>query len=204
MEVRERIIEVAGKMFFREGTRRITMDAIARRLGISKRTIYEVFKDKTELLKAVVDTVIAQIEEDSENMKKQASDSMELIMLVIEYGINAIREINPVYFEDVETRYPKLWNDTLMRKRERVLTDFQDFLSKGIEEGYFRKDLHVPLVARIFMEQMNVMHRKNIFPSGEFAADEIFEMLFLNFIRGISTSAGIKKLEELSKIKQNN
>ncbi|TCO09894.1 TetR/AcrR family transcriptional regulator [Natronoflexus pectinivorans] len=203
MEIRERILDTAGKMFFTEGIRRVTMDAIARKMGMSKRTIYEIFKDKNEILRASIADLIDKNELELNELKERSANSMELIVGAFEFGIKAINEVNPVYFEDLELYHPELWNETMYRRKQESYRDFQNLVKQGIKEGFFREKLNVPLVAKIFIEQMNAMHRRDVFPAHEYPAAELFETLFLNYIRGISTYAGIEKLEELllSKLK---
>ncbi len=197
MEVKQRIIEGAGQLFIKEGIRRVTMDYIARKLGVSKRTIYELFKDKTELLKACLQHIMLENDAQIEEVQKKASNVLEVVIGALVYGSKAIKEISHVYFDDLEVHYPLLWQETINYKREESYNDFQDLVKRGISEGYFREGLNIKLVAKIFIEQMNAMSRKEVFPPDLFPASEVFETLFLNFIRGISTVEGIKELEAL-------
>lgn len=197
MEVRQRIIEGAGQLFIKEGIRRVTMDHIAKKLGVSKRTIYELFKDKTELLRACLQHIMQENDTRIEEVQSKASTVLEVVIGALVYGSKAIKEISPVYFEDLEVHYPLLWQETINYKRDESYGDFQALVNRGIEEGYFRQGINVKLVATIFIEQMNAMSRKEVFPPDVFPASEVFETLFLNFIRGISTMEGIKELEAL-------
>lgn len=197
MELRQRIIEGAGQLFIKEGIRRVTMDYIAKKLGVSKRTIYELFKDKTELLRACLQHIMLENDARIEEVQSKASNVLEVVIGALVYGSKAIKEISPVYFEDLEVHYPLLWEETIHHKRDESYCNFQSLVLRGIQEGYFREGLNVKLVARIFMVQMNAMSRKEIFPPDLFSASEVFETLFLNFIRGISTMEGIKELDAL-------
>jgi TetR/AcrR family transcriptional regulator, cholesterol catabolism regulator len=197
MDVKQRILEGAGKLFIKEGIRRVTMDYIARKLGVSKRTIYELFKDKTELLRACLQFNMQESDARIEEVQNKSSNVLEVVIGALVYGSKAIKEINPVYFEDLEVHYPVLWQEIVNYKRKESYEDFQALVNRGIKEGYFREGLNVRLVATIFIEQMNAMNRKDVFPPDLFPAPEVFETLFLNFMRGISTMEGIKELDVL-------
>ncbi|GAO30905.1 TetR/AcrR family transcriptional regulator [Geofilum rubicundum] len=197
MDVKQRILEGAGQLFIKEGIRRVTMDYIARKLGVSKRTIYELFTDKTELLKACLQHIMQENDARIEEVQNKSSNVLEVVIGALVYGSKAIKEISPVYFEDLEVHYPVLWQEIVNYKREESYQDFQALVNRGIKEGYFREGLNVKLVATIFIEQMNAMSRKEVFPPDLFPAAEVFETLFLNFIRGISTMEGIRVLEVL-------
>jgi TetR/AcrR family transcriptional regulator, cholesterol catabolism regulator len=201
MEVKERIVEGAGKLFVTEGIRRVTMDYIAKRLAVSKRTIYELFNDKTELLKKALEHLMQRNEEQYEEMKADADNVLEVIVASLRYGVSTIKEISPAFFEDLETHYPAIWNEKITQRRKESFYDFQELVSRGIQEGMFRPNLNVKMVAKIFVEQMNAMNRKDIFPPDEYPTVELFETLFINFIRGVCTLEGIQHLEDLLEAK---
>ncbi len=197
MEIKERILEGAGKLFVTEGIRRVTMDYVAKKLGVSKRTIYENFADKTELLKACLERMYAKNDENFKCLKQNSTDVMEIMVGSLRFGVSAIKKINPQFFEDLEIHYPLIWGEMVAIRRSHMMQDFETLLLKGAEQKIFRDGLNVKMVAKIFIEQMNMMGRKEIFSPDEYPTTELFETLFINFTRGISTHEGINRLEEL-------
>lgn len=197
MEIKERIIEGAGKLFVTEGIRRVTMDYVAKKLAVSKRTIYENFADKTELLKACLKQMYAINDDNFRCLKEKSTDVMEIMVGSLRYGVSAIKKINPQFFEDLEIHYPLICDEMVAFKRKNTIQNFEKLLMQGAEQGIFRDNLNVKMVAKIFIEQMNMMGRKEIFPPDEYPSTELFETLFINFTRGISTHKGITRLEEL-------
>ncbi len=197
MEIKERIIEGAGKLFVTEGIRRVTMDYVAKKLGVSKRTIYENFADKTQLLKACLEKLYAINDDNFRCLKENSTDVMEIMVGSLRYGVSAIKKINPQFFEDLEIHYPLIWDEMVAIRRNNTMKDFEKLLLQGADQKIFRDGLNVRMVAKIFIEQMNMMGRKEIFPPDEYPTTELFETLFINFTRGISTHEGINRLEEL-------
>lgn len=197
MEIKERILEGAGKLFVTEGIRRVTMDYVAKKLGVSKRTIYENFADKTDLLKACLKRMYAINDENFRCLKEKSTDVMDIMVGSLRFGVSAIKKINPQFFEDLEIHYPLIWDEMVAIRRNQMMKDFEKLLLQGAEQKIFRDSLNVKMVAKIFIEQMNMMGRKEIFPPDEYPTTELFETLFINFTRGISTHEGINRLEEL-------
>lgn len=197
MEVKERIVQEACRFFLNEGVRRITMDEVARRLGMSKRTIYEHFRDKTELLHSCMlqsfarnDAEIAQLEGNCEHL-------LEFVLRILDYGSHSVKIINPAFFEDLRLYYPKLYNEMVAYRREAMVDQLRKLIEQGMKGGYFRQGTNAALVAKIFMEQMLAMNRRDVFPPELFSQSELFETLFLTTIRGISTKNGLQELDQL-------
>src|SRR5690554_3066002 len=100
MEIKERITRGAGNLFFSHGIKRVTMDKIAAEVGMSKRTIYENFNDKTDLLRASLDFFQEEHNRNLERMTGQAHNVIELIIGIMHYGIESIRVVSPVFLDD--------------------------------------------------------------------------------------------------------
>ncbi|HLW08099.1 MAG TPA: TetR/AcrR family transcriptional regulator [Marinilabiliaceae bacterium] len=195
MEIKERIVEGARKMFMSEGVRRVTMDQIAKRLGVSKRTIYEHFTDKTQLLEATIDESTKLHDEYLKDVFTTSNDVIELVVAGLKFGVASLNEINPIYMEDLQLYYPKVYGCSINQRRQELTSGFEGLLTRGIKEGFFRSNINVKLVAKIFMEQINAMNNREMFPVNEYPTSELFEALLLNFTRGISTLEGVKKLD---------
>jgi AcrR family transcriptional regulator len=197
MGVRERIIKDAGKLFFREGIKRVTMDDVAHELGISKRTIYENFKDKNDLLEATLQASI-----DSQNaligeMMDTAGNTFEVLVGILKYGHESINRVSAVYFTDLQRFYPKIYSSVFNKGWKVRIQNLKKLLERGKQEGMFRPEINTTLVSKVFSEQLAMLHNTDVFPHDEFPRKEMFETVFLNFIRGISTRKGVDLLEKL-------
>lgn len=197
MEVKERIVQEACRFFLNEGVRRITMDEVARRLGMSKRTIYEHFRDKTELLHCCMLASFAQNDEEIAQLEGNCDHLLEFVLRILDYGSRSVKIINPAFFEDLRLYYPKLYNEMVAYRREEMVDQLRKLIEQGKKGGYFRSGTNAALVAKIFMEQMMAMNRRDVFPPELFSQAELFETLFLTTIRGISTRNGLQELDQL-------
>ncbi len=203
MELRSRILEEATGQFFRFGIRNITMDDIAAALGISKRTVYEIFKNKTEVVISCLEELSKQQEIRNNEIISNSGNVIETIFSFMQEGIKVMNSINPVFFSDLKKFYPVI-ADTIYKENIKIrYTLTYKLLDKGVEEGIFRKDINIPIITKLFQEQINVISDEKIFPPEEFNHTEVFKNLVINYMRGISTPMGIALIDRLLDDNQN-
>ena len=174
------------------------MDMIADHLGISKRTIYENFKDKNELLKSCIDTAVAEQRRINEEIIRSSSNIIEAIFIFIKNSINTLKRINPVFFFDIQKYYPEIWNVTIQKNEERDYNRIVSLLNKGVSEGLFREDINVEIIARLNLEQFKLLSNQELFPEDKYSMVDIFENIVINFVRGIVTEQGSEILDTYS------
>jgi len=196
MEIKDKIVLSSGKLFFKYGIRNITMDAIAEDLGISKRTIYENFKDKDELLKYCLEANTLEQNKVVDEILNNSENLIEALIKIIKYNVNTLKLINPVFYFDVQKYYSELFELKIKKNSKRNLTRISDILNRGIQEKIFRSEINVEIVALLILEQFKMMGNQEIFPENKFSKVEIFENISVNFIRGIATENGLRLLEK--------
>jgi AcrR family transcriptional regulator len=197
MEVRKKIIDEATRQFLQYGVRNVTMDGIAASLGMSKRTVYELFKDKTSLVHSCLEVLAEKHKSKNEEIQHSSKNVIETIFSFMQEGIKAMNSINPVFFRDLEKLYPKTWNNLHMENEKEALSLSQELLQKGISEGLFRQEINIPIVAKLFYQQMNLLADEKVFPRNEYNYSDVFQSLTINFMRGISTTKGIELIDKM-------
>lgn len=195
MEVRDRILEEATRQFFKYGIRNVTMDDIAVSLGISKRTVYETFKDKTELVGTCMRYLIQKQDKMHQEIVSTSANVIEAIFRSMQQGMKAMSVINPVFFMDLKKYYPALSKSLHEENKEKHIKGTHTMLRRGVNEGLYRKEINIEIVSRLFHEQMNLIMDENIFSRDEFDITEVFSNLIINFTRGISTNKGIELID---------
>ena len=195
MEIKNRIITEARQLFVNYGIRSITMDMIAEHLGISKRTIYENFKDKNELLKSCINAAMADQRKMNEEIIKSSSNIIDAIFIFIKNSINTLKRINPAFFYDIQKYYPAIWSRTIQKNDERNFNRIVSLLNQGISEGLFRENINVEIIARLILEQFKLLSNQEIFPENKYSMIDIFENIVINFVRGIVTVNGLELID---------
>ena len=150
MEIRDKIIEEATKQFLLYGIRNVTMDDLANSLGISKRTVYETFKDKTELVHECIDSLTRKHEVKTREIISSSRNVIETFFTFMRESIKSMSSINKVFFLDMQRLYPGTWNCLSEENANKSFNLSKELLVKGIEEGLFREDINIPIIAKLF------------------------------------------------------
>lgn len=201
METKERIIRKASELFYQYGIRSVSKDELASSLNISKRTIYETFKDKEEILLSVISAMKAQRKADFESLVSDASNVIEVFIAIIE-----IHQTVPAccdrFYDEIHRYYPRVsrFIHDLNKENNRKL---RSFLKNGIKQGYVRDDLNVKVAAFLVEESTFTYAFANQRKRPKFSYHELFYTMMINFLRGISTTKGIEIIDDYLAKKRN-
>ena len=193
MEIKERIIARAGDLFFQYGIKSVSMDELASSLGISKRTIYENFKDKEEILSSLLVSLRDERRKVFDSLISDRNNVVEIFIKIIE-----IQQSTPIcnvkFFEDIQKYYPEA-NRNIEADKEKNKEFLVKFLQKGIEQGYIREDLNVEVTAFLVEQSTYIYIRATSLEKPLFTFSELFYTMMINFVRGILTEKGIKIID---------
>jgi len=192
-----RIVAGAAELFRTYGIRAVTMDSIATHLGMSKRTIYERFRDKDELLFAVMKEMIRKQKEIVENIMNSSSNVMEAIFTMLRISREHMASMNPLIGSDL-----RKYHDAVLQ-RIKATCDNPDhegarkLLKAGIEEGVFRDDIDIEIISRAVSGLGNLIGDTKLFPPEQFVQRDLLRNIMINYLRGISTARGNSLIDEL-------
>jgi AcrR family transcriptional regulator len=197
MDIRDRIIEEASESFKTYGIRSITMDSLANQLGMSKRTIYEIFSDKDELLMAVLEKMAQQQRELVKRVLNESENSISAIFKMLEISRDNFQYLSPAFQSDLK----KYHHDVLLKNAENLeMPDYRNHylvIERGMEEGLFRKDLNTELINRALYNLGKSMMDNDQYPFEKFTRRDVIRNLFINYLRGISTQKGLDLINQL-------
>jgi AcrR family transcriptional regulator len=196
MEVKERILEKAGDLFMRYGIRSITMDEIAAQLGISKKTIYQFFTDKDEMVTAVIDLEVQKNEMECVQFRKQSNDAVHQIFLALESMEEMLQAMNPQILYDLEKHHPRSFKKIRDYKYQFLYREITDNLRWGIEEGLYRPEINVDILSKIRIEMAFMPFNPDIFPHTRYKITELSFELANHFLFGITTIKGRQLTEK--------
>lgn len=192
VDLKERIIATATEAFTSNGIKSITMDDIANRLGISKRTLYEVFADKESLLKDCILKVQAERDRYLQGVYEQSHNVLEVILAVFQKSIEIFHSTNKRFFDDMK-KYPKVY-EMMKSSRDSDSEKTMSFFKSGVEQGIFRADINFAIVNLLVREQFDLLLNTEI--CKEYPFIEVYESIMFTYIRGIATEKGARVLEE--------
>ena len=196
LEIRESILEVSYMLFHRYGIRSVSMDDIARELTISKKTIYQYFKDKDDLVSTVtarhMDMERPEMAE-IENSSVDAIDELEKISVCLRKNL---KDLNPSLLFDLKKYHRKAWDVWTTFKNEFIKNNIVENLNKGIRDGFYRREIDVEALAIFRVEQVQMTFDDNVYPKEKFNLTELQVQLFDHFVYGILTDKGRKLYKE--------
>ncbi len=199
MTTKERITEQAADMFLSSGIKTITMDDISQELGMSKRTIYENFKDKDELLRECLAHIDNKYEREHELIALESENTISEVFSMMKMGIYAIKTISPMFFSDLKKYHFKIYKEVLQVNQVKQINKTHTLLKKGINQGVFRNNIDLGIVSILLNEQLTLISDENVFPERKFSRVVVFENVLINFFRGIATQKGIDLIDQYHK-----
>lgn len=196
--MQEQIIEKATEMYLTLGFKSVTMDDIANEMGISKKTIYQHFANKNDLVEAVTmqmfDTISCGIDEICLEDKNPITEIFEIKNFVMQNLKD--EKASPIY--QLQKYFPKTFKCLRNKQFDKMEDCVIRNLKKGIELGLYRNDLNLDFVSRIYYSGIHSTKDKEVFPDTMFNAVKLEEMYLEYHLRGIITEKGLKVLEKIT------
>ncbi|MEN9521812.1 MAG: hypothetical protein RL065_189 [Bacteroidota bacterium] len=202
-EIKLKIIQASYQLFHRLGIRSITMDDIARELGMSKKTLYQHFADKDEIVKQAIQAHILLIQRTMNEVKKQSKDAIQEIMMTSERMSEFIRGMNPTAFHDMKKYYPEAMKIFEEHQQKYFYSVLESNIKWGIAEGLYRKDIDIEITAYKRMHEVESGCNPEIFPIKKFNIETIQKCLLDQFMHSICTLKGHKLINKYKNIDEN-
>jgi AcrR family transcriptional regulator len=199
MEIRERIITETFGLFEKFGIRGVTMDQIAGHLGISKRTLYENFRDKNELLAEGIGHFRKIMHTEAASLLKNSSNVIEGIYFIGRHGEKMRKSVNPLFFEDIRKYYPEIYTGLSDKNRYSQYSIMRTLIRKGMNEGVFNKSLNPDIVNEFWHEIMNIFMNEETFPRDRYTQEDLIKNMIMPYLIGISTEKGKGLIEKYFK-----
>lgn len=200
MDVRKKdILEQAHRLFMRFGIKSMTMDDVATQLRVSKKTLYEHFTDKNDLVEQVVAGVRDHHRTTIDGICAKGLNAIDENQEIITFIVGQIAGVHPSVQFDLQKYHPKAWG--LLEEQER--TDIHQCvganLRKGIKEGLYRENLDVEVITRLYIARIDSTWDGRVFPPDRFSVKDVLWKHFEYHIRGIASRKGLEYLEKKAK-----
>ena len=196
MEPKERIALKSEELFMQYGIRSVSMDDIANNLGMSKKTLYQYFADKDELVEAVVDRHINMVEGDCINCQRQATDAIHEIFLTMKHIMEEFKNMNPMLLYDLEKFHFKAYQRFKDYKDKFLLEVIQKNIEWGIKDGLYRPDLNIDVLSKYRIESIMIPFNVAVFPPGKYNLAMTSEIMIDNFTYGLASIKGHKLIQK--------
>lgn len=196
---KEHIIDRTMQMFVTQGIKSVRMDDIARQLGVSKRTLYELFVDKEELLFQTMEHYFELEYAQQVELSAGAGNVLEAIFMMLG-DIMDRAEVSTRMMNNLHKFYPAVYEKVMRIGNEKNRTCMREMLEEGIGDGLFTSGFNIDLAITVLYHTCTALiTRKDILLPEGMSEREAFVQIVSNFFRGISTSKGMQLVDDYLK-----
>ena len=199
MESTAEILQEATGLFMRYGIKSVTMDDISRELGISKKTLYQHFENKADLIEKTLDSHIETEKKMIAQIKEESIDAVHEIVMIAQFITQMLREIPTGLTYDLQKYYRKCWDKMQDYNQTHIYKVIRDNLERGIEQGLYRSEINPDIVAKLYVGKTAVIVDEDVFPLRNYNKNELFTEYMNYHIHGIASSKGLKLLAKHTK-----
>jgi len=190
MDYKERILLAAHTLFLKYGFKTVTVDDICFELGISKKTLYEHFNNKNEIVQLMTQNYLQNSESDYEELVKQSQNAIEENFLVLRKVEEMFKQMNPRLVHEMQRYYPAAWEYFSDFKEKHFLKRIIANLNWGIKEGLYRDNLSIEVIARMRLEQGQMIFNSTVYDPSKYDLKQVNRTLLFHYLYGISTQTG--------------
>ncbi len=191
-KLKDRIKQKAHDLFMQYGVRSVTMDEIALQMGVSKKTIYQYYADKDELVDAVMVDIIRYNQDCCTKDRQAAKDAVHEVFLAIDMMQEMFQNMNPTILFELEKYYPPSFEKFKQHKYSFLYKVLKENLERGIAEELYRDDIDMHILIKLRLETMMMPFNQVLFPKNKYSLIKVETEFTTNFLFGLATIKGHK------------
>jgi AcrR family transcriptional regulator len=187
VDYENRILDAAKEMFQQRGIAGVTMDDVSHKAGISKKTIYEFYRSKDEIIRILATRFIKKQKKSYQDLEKASNAIEELLMLFQHFQI-LFDSLHPKAVYEIQKYYPEIWSIIRTHKTADLLKKIKRNLVRGIGEKLYQEGIDIDFVAKLRLQEIEIAYDPFYFSHEEYPINKITEQLFKLFLFGVVTS----------------
>lgn len=191
---RQQLVESIIPWLLKNGVKNLTMDSVAKGLGISKRTLYEIFDNKDTMVREVIDVMMKSHHDHIVEITKKCDNVMEAVIIALKSHGKSMSDFGPSFYRDLEGHCPEL-RPYFEQHMTRDLEYLYSAIKIGVKQGVFRADEDYNIIFRLFFIQMESLKRMERYFPKEVTLLQAFNTIILYLLRSIATPKGMEILD---------
>jgi AcrR family transcriptional regulator len=199
MELKDRIKQKADELYRRYGVKSVTMDEIAAQMGVSKKTIYQCFSDKNELVDEVFAEMLQHNKTSCQDSRRKASNAIHEVYLGMEALQSMLDNMNPTILYDIQRGHPETFKKFTEYKYNFLFDLMKKNVERGIEEGLYRPEINAELISKVRLETIVLAFNEEIFPKNQYSLLYIQQEMMQYFLYAMATPKGYKLITKYQK-----
>jgi len=194
--MKEKIIQKASELFLTYGFKSVTMDDIANNLGMSKKTIYQHFENKTKLVEGTTLHLFKVISKGIDCISALEKNPIEEIYDIKQFVMEHLKDEKSSPQYQLQKYYPKIYASLKTKQFDVMQCCVTDNLKRGIKQGLYRDSIDVDFISRIYFSSIISIKDQDMFPLQKFSINMLMEYYLEYHLRGICTEKGLTKLNQ--------
>lgn len=206
MEIKKRIKQKADELYRRYGIKSVTMDEIAFQMGVSKKTIYQSFSDKNELVDEVVFDMLEANKNCCLDSIKNSANAIQEVLFMMDAMKDMMTSISPSFVFDIQRGHPRSFKKFDEFKSSFIFEILKANIERGKREGLYRQEVNTEVISKFRLNTMMLVYNEDIFPRNQYTVSELQNEMIIYYLYGLVTLKGFelitKYLKESAKIKE--
>jgi AcrR family transcriptional regulator len=196
MEAKERILMKSNELFNRYGIRSVSMDDIAAQLGMSKKTLYQYYADKDELVNAVFDIMLNTNRTQCMECSKKGENAIHEIFLSFDIMQDLLATMNPSVLFDMEKYHPSAFKKFQEFRNNFLYKLIKTNMERGIKEELYRPEIDIDILSRYRLHSVLLSMNPDVFPANKANLVYIEQQLIEHFLYGLANTKGEKLIQK--------
>jgi AcrR family transcriptional regulator len=196
MDMKTQVLDTARELFMRYGVKSVTMDDLARELGISKKTLYQTIDKKADLIRQVIVQFLEGEQEAINFIRSQSENAISEMLAISKHLTTVLRQLRPSTVYDLQKYYRSAWKLIENHHRNHVYSVIRQNLVWGMEEGLYRKNLDPEIIARLYVGRSFILVDESVFSLQENDRNHLLEQFIQYHIHGIASPEGLRELDK--------
>lgn len=193
------IIEKSADMFLRHGIKSVTMDDLAKGLGVSKKTIYKYFDDKDDLITKIVKTKTSKDRLVCDHARVESKNAIDALFKISEFVSNMLSNVHSSVFFDLQKYHRDAWEVMEQHKHYFVKSQIKQNIERGQKEGLYRSSINPEVISSVYISTMDGLFDGFTFDTDTLKFGEIFNEIVDFQIRGLASEKGREYLKMRNK-----
>ena len=191
MELKAKILKKSEELFLRYGLKSVTMDDLARQLGVSKKTLYQFVDNKADLVEQIMHLHIAAEKALMEEVRENSGDAVEEMIKIARYVIQQLRKLSPTVMYDLQKYYQNIWQLIQNLHQVHIHSLIKDNIERGMQQGVYRADINADIIAKIYVLGTLAVVDEAAFPQKNYRKEQLFIEFIKYHLQGITSEKGL-------------
>jgi AcrR family transcriptional regulator len=193
--IKKNILKRCQPLFLRYGIKSVTMDDIARELGISKKTLYQHFDTKNKIIEQMVVEHFEAEHIIMATILNSATDAVDEILSIAQHVALELAQLTSTFIYDLQKYHRETWLLLEQTSNEHIYGIIKKNMERGIQEGLYRTDVDADIIAKLYVAKSLCILDDALFPPKQYSKTVLYKQFIVYHLHGILAPKGLERLK---------